>query len=178
PSPRAQKMLEEAQRWWADDATEFAEPLVKQALADSPGYVEAAATLYALTGTVPEATLRALWNDAEALTRLAAAAQAYGRPGGPSAVVSRCLDRAVVLGSADARWRRADLRAAAGDRGGALSDLIEYVASEPSPPHLDEARAMRAMLMAGGEGAVATRPALLALLADHPREAERLLGGP
>jgi tetratricopeptide (TPR) repeat protein len=177
PSARARKLLDEAhQAWAAGGADELVERLAAQALAESPAYVDAAVTYHAFTGTVPETTVRALWADADALTRLAAQAQVY-RPG--TAVVARCLERAVALGSHDARWWRADLRAATGDRGGALTDLIEYVAGEPNPPHIDEARALRAMLMARPETAdPAAEQALLALLADRPREAERLLGGP
>lgn len=179
PSTKAQKLLSEAQRWWADDAPEFAEPLLRQALADSPAYVDAAATYYALSREVPEATLRALWNDGEALTRLAVEVQAYGRPGTIGAVVGRCLDRAVALGWAEARWRRADLRAASGDRAGALADLVAYVATGPAPPHLDEARALRTMLASQARATAVQAPtqATLALLADRPDEAERLLGG-
>jgi tetratricopeptide (TPR) repeat protein len=175
PRPRALQLMADAQRWRADEAPEFAEPLVAQALADSPGYIDAAATLYALTGNVPDATVRALWDDPEGLVRLAVAVHDIG--GRPSPAVERALDRAIELGSSEGRWRRAELRAATGDRAGALADLTDYVAREPNPAHLDEARALRATLVPS-ETAPLERQAFLALLADRAPEAERLLGGP
>jgi len=93
PTPRALKLMVDAQRWRADEAPELAEPLVSQALAESPGYIEAAATLYALTGNVPDVTVRALWDDAEGLVRLAVAVLEIG--GRPSPAVERALDRAI-----------------------------------------------------------------------------------
>jgi tetratricopeptide (TPR) repeat protein len=175
PTPRALQLLADAQRWRADEAPEFAEPLVAQALAESPGFVDAAAALYALTGNVPDATVRALWDDPDGLVRLAVAVKDIG--GRPSPAVERALDRAIELGSSEARWRRGELRAATGDRAGALADLTDYVAREPNPAHLDEARALRATLVPS-DGALVERQAFLALLADRAPDAERLLGGP
>ena len=54
------------------------------------------------------------------------------------------IDRAVALDVQEARFARAIARAAAGDRAGALADLTAYVAREPNPEHLAEARALRA----------------------------------
>jgi hypothetical protein len=86
------------------------------------------------------------------------------------------IDRAVALDVQEARFARAVARAAAGDRAGALDVLVSYVAREPRPAHLIEARALRAGL--GGEGRPSPeRLARIRLLEDHPDAALRALGG-
>ena len=93
------------------------------------------------------------------------------------------IDRAVELNVQDARFARATARAAAGDRDGALADLVAYLAREPAPEHLAEARALRAGLLDdGGNRAHQSRlpPQLVArirLVEDRPDAALRALGG-
>ncbi|HXU61690.1 MAG TPA: ATP-binding protein, partial [Polyangia bacterium] len=93
------------------------------------------------------------------------------------------MDRAVDLDVQEARFARATARVAAGDRPGALADLVAYLAREPAPAHLDEARALRAGLLDdGGDHAHQARlpPQLVArirLVEDRPDAALRALGG-
>ena len=56
--------------------------MLEQALADSPAFVSAALSLYALTGTVPEATVSALQDDGPGLWALAAGVRKLGAGGG------------------------------------------------------------------------------------------------
>ena len=112
-----------------------------------------------------------------------------GAPAADSdALVGPWIDRAVELDVQEARFARAATRAVAGDRPGALADLVAYVAREPNPEHLAEARALRAGL---GEKADPSErngrnddahlsPRLLArirLIEDRPDAALRALGG-
>ena len=99
------------------------------------------------------------------------------------ALVRPLIDRAVALDVQEARFTRAIARGAAGDRAGALADLTAYVAREPNPEHLAEARALRAEIddRAGPRADAQPSPHLLArirLLEDKPDWALRALGGP
>jgi tetratricopeptide (TPR) repeat protein/signal transduction histidine kinase len=87
------------------------------------------------------------------------------------------VDRAVILDVQEARFSRALARAAAGDRAGALDDLVAYVAREPRPVHLAEARALRAGLAGDAGRPTAERLAHIRLLEDRPDAALRALGG-
>ena len=167
--------------------------LLDQALADSPGFVAAAVTSFALTGRLPPATLEALKDDGPGLWALASGVRKLGQTGRPSgtkvaraddveALVRPLMDRAVALDVQEARFARAIARAATGDRAGARDDLVAYVAREPNPEHLAEARALRAELEdpAGVRGDAQSSPLLLArirLLEDKPDAALRALGG-
>jgi tetratricopeptide (TPR) repeat protein len=176
PTAKARQLLQDALSWMGMEAPEMAPPLLQQALAESPGFVEAAASLYAIEHTMPEATIRALWNDGEGLWRLAVAVGAL-RSREAATLARPWIDRAVELDVQEARFARASLRAAAGDRAGALEDLRDYVAAEPLPPRLEEARALRMTL---GEPATVESPERLAhlrLAADRPQEALAALGG-
>ena len=89
----------------------------------------------------------------------------------------------MALDVQEARFTRAIARGAAGDRAGALADLTAYVAREPNPEHLAEARALRAEIdnQAGPRADAQPSPHLLArirLLEDKPDWALRALGGP
>ncbi len=194
PSDRARALVQEAEDWIdVGDPIGLGRELLEQALADSPAFVSAALSLYALTGTVPDATVAALQDDGPGLWALASGVRklgAGGRPGGGreaaealDRLVRPWIDRAVALDVQDARFARATARAAAGDRPGALGDLVAYLAREPAPAHLDEARALRAGLLDDGiDGAHAARlpPQLVArirLVEDRPDAALRALGG-
>jgi tetratricopeptide (TPR) repeat protein len=192
PSEHARTLYQEAEEWLdVGDPAGLGRDLLEQALADSPAFVPAALSLYALTGTVSPATVDALADDGPGLWALAAGVRKLGRPGATGAADSEALvrpwiDRAVALDVQDARFARAAARAAAGDRAGALADLVAYVAREPSPDHLEEARALRAGLSEPARhGATAAdaraAPQLVArirLLEERPDAALRALGGP
>jgi tetratricopeptide (TPR) repeat protein len=176
PTARARQLLEDAQSWIGMEAPEMAPPLLRQALAESPGFVEAAVALYGLDRAVPAATVKALWNDGAALWRLAAQVTAL-RTREAEALVRPWIDRAVELGVQEARFARASLRAAADERAGALEDLRNYVAAEPSPPRLEEARALRVTLGTATTTDSPERLVHLRLAADKPAEALAALGG-
>jgi tetratricopeptide (TPR) repeat protein len=178
PSPRAQQLYEDAQRWLGGDTQEVARGALTEALADSPAFVEAAAALYALDNAAPAATETALWSDGEGLTRLAREFLRVRQDAETTELARRWLDRAVALGFGEALFARALLRAELEDGEGALADLAAYATSDVNPPRLAEARALRRSLAptAPGRGA----PVALArqlLLADRAREARRVLGG-
>ena len=178
PTARAQALFEEAQRLAGTDDTAAARAALAQALAESPAFVEAAALFFALSGEVPAPSVRALWNDGEALVRLATeAVRGRGDPT-TSELVTPWLERAVALGVSEALFQRALLRADEADSAGALADLAAYVGAEVNPPHLAEARALRRNLdkAAGASGSTVALAREL-LLADGPREAARALGG-
>ncbi|MFL5303696.1 MAG: hypothetical protein ACJ8F1_00715 [Polyangia bacterium] len=196
PSEKARALVQEAEDWIdVGDPIGLGREMLEQALADSPAFVSAALSLYALTGTVPEATVSALQDDGPGLWALAAGVRKLGaggargagrEPDGTVAVerlVRPWIDRAVELNVQDARFARATARAAAGDRDGALADLVAYLAREPAPEHLAEARALRAGLLDdAGSGARQSRlpPQLVArirLVEDRPDAALRALGG-
>ncbi len=187
PTEHARALFQEAEEWIdVGDPAGLGSDLLDQALDDSPGYVAAAVTRYSLKGVVSEATVAALTDDGAGLwalvtgVRSVAGAHGRGKDGakdtGIEALTRPWVDRAVALDVQEARVTRALAPAAAGDRAGALDDLVAYVAREPRPAHLAEARAGRAGL-AGGAGRPA--PELLArirLLEDRPDAALRALG--
>ena len=176
PTAKARQLLQDAQSWIGMEAPEMAPPLLRQALAESPTLVEAAAALYGIEHGVPEATVKALWNDGASLWQLAVQVGAL-RAREAAALARPWIDRAVELDVEEARFARASLRAAAGDRIGALADLRDYVAAEPTPPRLEEARALRVTL---GEPVTTDSPERLVhlrLAADRPAEALAGLGG-
>ncbi len=189
PSEHARALFQEAEEWIdVGDPAGLGSDLLDQALEDSPGYVAAAVTRYSLKGVVAEATVAALADDGAGLwalvtgVRSVAGAHGRGKDGAKDADVDALTrpwtDRAVALDVQEARFARALARAAAGDRAGALDDLVAYVAREPRPAHLAEARAVRAGL-AGGDGRPS--PELLArirLLEDRPDAALHALGAP
>lgn len=178
PSRQAQALLEEAHRLAGTASPEAARTPLVAALADSPAFVEAAVLLFSVTGDVPAATARALWDDGESLARLASELVRVRADAATNEVVKPWLDRAVALGSAEARFQRALLRADEADAAGALEDLAGYVASDINPPHLAEARALRRTVEGPPTGRGST--VVLArelLLADRARDARRTLGG-
>jgi Flp pilus assembly protein TadD len=185
PTERARALYEQAQDWIeVGDPTGQGRELVQKALAESPGYVAAAVTAYALEGEVSPTTVTALWDDGPALwslvqgVRNVAGARGADRANAADALTRAWFDRAVELDVQEARWARALARAAAGEKTGALEDLVAYVAFEPRPAHLAEARALRAGV-AGGEARPAPeRVARIRLLEDRPDAALRALGGP
>jgi tetratricopeptide (TPR) repeat protein len=178
PSEHARTLYHEAEEWIeVGDPGGLGRDLVEQALAESPGYVEAAVSAYALTGHVPPETVTALWDDGPALWALASGIRPLARGAPADPAVPTWIDRAVALDVQEARFARALSRAASGDRAGALSDLVAYVAREPRPAHLAEARALRAGL--GGRDARPSpeRLARIRLLEGHPDAALGALGG-
>jgi tetratricopeptide (TPR) repeat protein len=188
PSEHARALYQQAEEWIdVGDPIGMGRELVEQALGDSPGFAAAAVSLYALGGSVPPETVAALHDDGPGLWALASGVRQLGKAGPETdAMVRPWIDRAVELDVQDARFARAVMRATAGDRAGALADLVAYVAREPNPEHLAEARALRAGLhdpAAGARGraqAAQLSPQLLArirLLENRPEAAERALGG-
>jgi tetratricopeptide (TPR) repeat protein len=183
PSDKARALFQEAQEWIeVGDPAGLGKDLLDRALAESPGFVAAAVTGYSLKGTVPEPTVVALWYDGPALwslvtgVREVAGTRGGEKAGAADALTRPWVDRAVAMDVQEARFARALARAAAGDRAGALDDLVTYVAREPQPAHLEEARALRAGL--GGEGRPsAERLARIRLLEDQPEAALQALGG-
>jgi len=157
------------------EAPEMAPPLLQQALAESPAFVEAAAALYSIEHTVPETTVKALWNDGNGLWQLAQAVGAL-RSRDAGALARPWIDHAIELGIEEARFARASLRAAAGDKSGALEDLRDYVATLPAPPRLEEARALR-LTLTTSNGDSPERLAHGKLAQDKPNEALAALGG-
>jgi Flp pilus assembly protein TadD len=200
PSDHARALFQEAEEWIdVGDPAGLGSDLLDQTLADSPAYVAAAVTAYSLKGAVPDATVTALWDDGAGLwalvtgVRSVAGSRGRGKDTGKDGandpakdapkdaavelLTRPWIDRAVVLDVQEARFARALARAAGGDRAGALDDLVAYVAREPRPAHLVEARALRAGLT-GGEGhPSAERLAHIRLLEDRPDAALRALGG-
>jgi len=189
PSDKARALYQEAEEWIdVGDPIGMGRELLEQALADSPAFVPAAVSLYALTGNVPAATVLALHDDGPGLWALAAGVRKLGRTNAAAADVADALvgpwiDRAVDLDVQEARFARAVSRTAAGDRVGAIADLVAYIAREPNPEHLAEARALRAGLADGTAARNRERrpsPQLMArirLLEDRPDAALRALGG-
>jgi tetratricopeptide (TPR) repeat protein len=191
PSEIARGLYQQAEEWIrVGDPVGLGHQLLDQALADSPGFVAAAVSSYALTGKLPTATLEALKNDGPALWALASGVRKIGQTGKKAAtsddveaLVRPVIDRAVALDVQEARFARAIARAATGDRAGAVADLTAYVAREPNPEHLAEARALRSEIddRASPRGDSQPSPELLArirLLEDKPEWALRALGGP
>jgi tetratricopeptide (TPR) repeat protein len=199
PSEHARALYQQAEEWIdVGDPIGMGRDLVEEALADSPGFVAAGVSLYALGGTVPQATIDALHDDGPGLWALADGVRKLSKvdkrdKAGPpvvdsDALVGPWIDRAVELDVQEARFARAAARAVAGDRPGALADLVAYVAREPNPEHLAEARALRAGLAEKPDGAERNgrnddshlSPRLLArirLIEDRPDAALRALGG-
>ena len=204
PSEHARALYQQAEEWIdVGDPIGMGRDLVEEALADSPGFVAAALSLYALGGTVPQATIDALHDDGPGLWALADGVRKLGKvdktdktdktekagaPADSDALIGPWIDRAVALDVQEARFARAATRAVAGDRAGALADLVAYVAREPNPERLAEARALRAGLgekvdpseRNGRNDDTHLSPRLLArirLIEDRPDAALRALGG-
>jgi tetratricopeptide (TPR) repeat protein len=179
PSGKARELFDEAQRWIDQDAPEMAGVLLAQALTDSPQFVEAAAASFALSGKMPAASVKAMWNDGPALAHLATLLLGSRNDAATTAQVKPWLDRAIERGAAEGRFGRALVRSREGDRAGALADLQIYVTTYASPAHLDEARMLRSTLLAGGDHSdAAVREARRLLFSDRPEAAEHMLGGP
>jgi tetratricopeptide (TPR) repeat protein len=191
PSDIARGLYQQAEEWIrVGDPVGLGRQLLEQALADSPGFVAAAVSSFALTGKLPPATLEALKNDGPGLWALASGVRKLSQSGRKAtssddleALVRPLVDRAVALDVQEARFARAIARASSGDRAGAVADLTAYVAREPNPEHLAEARALRAEIedRAAPRGDSQPSPQLLArirLLEDKPEWALRALGGP
>jgi tetratricopeptide (TPR) repeat protein len=192
PTEKARSLYQEAEDWIdVGDPIGMGRELLEQALAESPAFVPAALSLYALSGSIPDATVAALQDDGPGLWALASGVRKLGAAGkggaGDQAAAERLvrpwIDRAVALDVQEARFARATTRAAEGDGAGALADLIAYLAREPAPGHLAEARALRAGLV--DEGGARTHddrlpPQLVArirLVEDRPDAALQALGG-
>ena len=165
PSQQARALFQQATGPDAKDA-------LAKAIDDSPGFIEAAAALVALGGSVPDKTVQALWNDGPGLLELAAQVR---RAAAPPAIVMPWVDRAVELGTPEARFVRAGLRVEQADREGALDDLVAYAAS-PQPQHLEEARTLRAQLTAPPRSDPSALQARMRLAEDRPEAALAVLG--
>ena len=172
PTPEARALYQQALLWRLEP--ELARGDLLRALQLSPGFVEAAAALYLIDGAVPAATVAGLQDDGPGLLELSAQLR---RAGAPALLVAPWIDRAVELGAPEALYDRARLRLDQGERAGALADLVAYVASAPRPPHLDDARALRAQLVPGPPVDAAEVQARLQLADDRPEAALAALGG-
>ncbi|HZX93887.1 MAG TPA: hypothetical protein VFE90_05190, partial [Myxococcales bacterium] len=169
PSPAARLLFQQAA---SAESPDRARELLHEALADSPGFIEAVVALHASGDPIPEATVQALQADGEGLLELSAQVR---RAGGGSALVAPFVDRAVELGAPESRYVRAQLRAEQADRQGALSDLVAYVASA-QPRHLAEARALRAQISAPSRTDLSPLLARIRLAEDRPEAALAALG--
>ncbi len=177
PTPEARELLRQAQEALAAaQPGDAAQALLAHALDVSPGFVEAAAAWASRTGELPPRTREALWGDAGALLDLSAQVQ-RARPADGRVLVAPWIDRAVELGAPEARYQRALLRLAAGDRPSALADLTEYAATAPPPAHLDEARGLRAQLVPAARLDPIEAQARARLAEDRPEAALVALGG-
>jgi tetratricopeptide (TPR) repeat protein len=178
PTARAQALYDDAQRWLATETPELARAPLTEALGEFPAYVDAAAALFTLSNEVPPATVAALHDDGEALTRLATELLRIRPEAATAELVRPWLDRAVALKNAGALYARALLRADGGDVEGALADLTAYVASDVNPQHLGEARALRRTLEPTAPGRrTSLALARQLLLSDQTASAARALGG-
>ncbi len=165
-----------AEEWLATgDPIGLAPALLDQALAEAPGFVEAATARLALGGELPAATAEALWDSGEALVTLARAALANPGAGNARGHAVTWLERAMALGHAEALFERAVIAQADGQPRRALEWLRDYVARQPPPARLPEALALRAALLSGG----ASRELRVRLLLAENRigEARTLAGG-
>lgn len=180
PTQNAKRLLERASELLeTGEDDEQARKALEEALRDSPTFIAAAASLYALAGSIPPATIKALWNDGPRLFELAQQVRKLGGEKGRQ-LSEPWQARALELGVRQALFARAVSRAQKGDARGALADVTEYVAKESDPGHLEEAHALRATI---GEEQPrtdpATSPLLLArssLMEDRPEDALRILG--
>ena len=170
PSLQARALFQQAGA--ATTTPESARESLTKAIDDSPAFIDAAAALFALSGSVPEKTLQALWDDGPGLLELAAQVR---RAGGSPTAVAPWIGRAVQLRAPEAPYARAALRIEQADRAGALEDLIAYAAS-PEPQHLDAARGLREQLLAKPRSDVAPLQARLRLAEDRPEAALAALG--
>jgi len=169
PSTGARTLYQQA---GSAESPESARRLLEQALEDSPAFVEAAAALYALSGSVPERTLEALRHDGTALLELAARVR---RAGGSAALVAPFIDRAVEAGTSEGRFVRAQLRLEQANREGAIEDLVAYAAS-PDPQHLEEARLLRSQLVSASRADLGLLQARRRLAEDRPEAALAAIG--
>ena len=145
-SAEARARYQEAQDWIADgDPLALAADLLERALADSPGYVEAAALYYSSKGALLPQTVSALWQAPTELLQLARLVRQTATPEA-RALVRPWLDRAVELGAVEAYLDRAQASAEEGNPDFALADLQQYVARADEPARLREALALRATL--------------------------------
>jgi Flp pilus assembly protein TadD len=168
PSPRARMLLVQA---GAPEITQAAaRDLLQQSLADSPTFIEAAAALVALGGTVPDSTVQALQADGQGLLELATQAR---RAGAAASTVAPWIDQAIQLGANEALLLRAKLRTNPQD---ALQDLRAYTAAK-DPQELEEARSLRSQLDPALAIDVDALRARLRLAEDRPEAAIAALGG-
>lgn len=178
PSAKAQELYHQAKDWLkSGDPVGLAPDLLAAALQESPGFIDAAVTTYALTGQVPPATVAALWQDGESLLELARQLRALASTAETRQMLRPWLDRAVALGSQAAYFERGALLIDDNKPAEGLADLRAYVAGAASPVALDEARVLLAAVDSPrAEEAVLTRARSL-LLAAKPQEALAALGG-
>jgi tetratricopeptide (TPR) repeat protein len=122
-----------------------AKELVEQALRESPGYVEAAVLLFALTRHIPEATVTALWNDAAGMYALY---QEFSRadPPAPRAELDSWLNRAIELGHVEGRLTRALNQKHQGDMALAELELTRYLALVSNQEEVEAVQLLRAEL--------------------------------
>lgn len=178
PSAKAQELYHQAKDWLqSGDPVGLAPDLLAAALLDSPGYIDAAATTYALTGQVPQETVAALWQDGEALLALARQLRAISSSAETRRVLRPWLDRAIALGATAAYFERGALLIDENERAAGLDDLRAYVASAAAPAALDEARVLLAAVTGRDAQEAALTRARSLLLEDKPQEAAAALGG-
>lgn len=178
PSAKAQELYHQAKDWLqSGDPVGLAPDLLAAALQDSPGYIDAAATAYALTGQVPPATVEALWQDGAALLELARQVRLIASTAEARQALRPWLDRAVALGNQAAYFERGALLIEDNKPAEGVADLRAYVASAAAPAALDEARVLLTAVDSQGAGEAALLRARSLLLAEKPQEAAAVLGG-
>ncbi|HEY5958362.1 MAG TPA: tetratricopeptide repeat protein, partial [Polyangiaceae bacterium] len=120
PTENARRLYEEAESALGEgkERRASAQEFLEQALRESPGFVEAAALLYAITRRIPERAVEASWNDAVGLFALYQECS-RAEPALPHAVLERWLNRAIELGSVEGRFTRALNQKNRGDKVGA-----------------------------------------------------------
>lgn len=147
-----------------DDA-ETAIKLLEQALGESPSFIDAATTLYTLTGQVPQATVTALWNDTAGLFALYRQFTRLTKPPARQ-LTDEWLDRCIALGHVDARLTRALNQKSHGQPAQAELELSNYIALVSNPEEVEAVLTLRSELGALESKSHANAPAAEALEED------------
>ena len=155
PQPRPPEPTENARRLYEEAETSLesgpenrqsALALLDQALRESPAFVEAAALWFSQTRKAPEKTVEALWHDGALLTALYQEC-AHVEPALPRTVLERWLNRAIALGSTEARLARALSLRSRGDRSAAERELANYMALVSNREEVESVQQLRTEML-------------------------------
>ncbi len=184
PSSTAQRLFGEAQLLLEAEPIDkqAVQRLLDQALRDSPTYLEAALAWYALEKTIPERTVRALWNDGPRLLGLYRELT-RAEPPPPEPVTLSWLKRALALGTREAHLYLALRERRRGELLSAERRLASYLASAVDPDEMRAAEALRSEWHKSQASQVesfeeARLMAHLRLTRDDTEGALQLLGAP